>query len=166
MSAIPDTTLGRRSIGEILLEHGYVTKEQVDEAVSVQAQTGRPLGQILVEAGTITRLELASALAEQWSDSGAPIAPPVGLSLSGTVPVARAVRRLPETGGSRGPRTSQPAWTLSRRRCVALTRVTVTASYAPPSMPSPSASMLLPRTTAPARPSRSCWPRSRSSRSG
>ena len=86
MSAIPDTTLGRRSIGEILLEHGYVTKEQVDEAVSVQAQTGRPLGQILVEAGTITRLELASALAEQWSDSGAPIAPPVGLSLSGSVP--------------------------------------------------------------------------------
>ena len=88
MSAIPDTTLGRRSIGEILLEHGYVTKEQVDEAVTVQAQTGRPLGQILVEAGTITRLELASALAEQWSDSGAPIAPPVGLSLSGSVPAA------------------------------------------------------------------------------
>ncbi len=86
MSAIPDTTLGRRSIGEILLEHGYVTKEQVDEAVQAQAETGRPLGQILVEAGTITRLELASALAEQWSDSGAPIAPPVGLSLSGSVP--------------------------------------------------------------------------------
>ena len=86
MSAIPDTSLGRRSIGEILLEHGYVTKEQVDAAVAEQAQTGRPLGQILVESGAITRLELASALAEQWSDSGAPIAPPVGLSLSGTVP--------------------------------------------------------------------------------
>ncbi len=86
MSAIPDTTLGRRSIGEILLEHGYVTQEQVDAAVAEQAQTGRPLGQILVESGSITRLELASALAEQWSDSGAPIAPPVGLSLSGTVP--------------------------------------------------------------------------------
>ena len=86
MSAIPDTSLGRRSIGEILLEHGYVTKEQVDAAVAEQAQTGRPLGQILVESGTITRLELASALAEQWSDSGAPIAPPVGLTLSGTVP--------------------------------------------------------------------------------
>jgi hypothetical protein len=86
MSAIPDTSLGRRSIGEILLEHGYVTKEQVDAAVAEQAQSGRPLGQILVESGTITRLELASALAEQWSDSGAPIAPPVGLTLSGTVP--------------------------------------------------------------------------------
>jgi hypothetical protein len=91
MSAIPDTSLGRRSIGEILLEHGYVTKEQVDAAVAEQAQTGRPLGQILVEAGTITRLELASALAEQWSDSGAPIAPPVGLTLSGTVPALEPV---------------------------------------------------------------------------
>ena len=67
MSAIPDTSLGRRSIGEILLEHGYVTKEQVDAAVAEQAQSGRPLGQILVESGSITRLELASALAEQWS---------------------------------------------------------------------------------------------------
>lgn len=86
MSAIPDTSLGRRSIAEILLDHEYVTKEQVDEALALQAESGRPLGQILVEAGTITRLELASALAEQWSDSGAPISPPVGLSLSGTVP--------------------------------------------------------------------------------
>ena len=86
MSAVPDTSLGRRTIGEILLEHGYVTKEQVDEATAVQAETGRPLGQILVEAGTITRLELASALAEQWSDSGAPIAPPVGMALSGSGP--------------------------------------------------------------------------------
>ena len=86
MSAVPDTSLGRRTIGEILLEHGFVTKEQVDEATALQAQSGRPLGQILVESGTITRLELASALAEQWSDSGAPIAPPAGIELSGTAP--------------------------------------------------------------------------------
>jgi len=102
MSAIPDTSLGRRSIGEILLEHGYVTKEQVDTAVAEQAQTGRPLGQILVESGTITRLELASALAEQWSDSGAPIAPPVGLALSGTVPALEPLEPL-ETATSPGP---------------------------------------------------------------
>lgn len=86
MSAVPDTSLGRRTIGEILLEHGFVTKEQIDEATALQLESGRPLGQILVEAGTITRLELASALAEQWSDSGAPIAPPIGLTLSGSVP--------------------------------------------------------------------------------
>jgi hypothetical protein len=83
---MPETSLGRRSIGEILLEHGYVTKEQVEEATALQSGSDRPLGQILVEAGSITRLELASALAEQWSDSGAPIGPPEGLSLSGSVP--------------------------------------------------------------------------------
>jgi chromosome segregation ATPase len=89
MSAVPDTSLGRRTIGEILLEHGYVTKEQIAEATALQAESGRPLGQILVESGMITRLELASALAEQWSDSGAPIGPPPGISpLSGTQPAA------------------------------------------------------------------------------
>ncbi len=84
MSATPDTSLGRRSIEEILLEHGHVTREQVDEVIAAEPEAGRPLGQILVEAGTITRLQLASALAEQWSDSGAPIAPPLGLALSGS----------------------------------------------------------------------------------
>jgi chromosome segregation ATPase len=64
----------RRSIGEILLEHGYVTEEQLAQAVQWQEQTGKPLGQVLVEAGTITRLELASALAEQWSGAEMPAA--------------------------------------------------------------------------------------------
>jgi hypothetical protein len=84
MSAVPDTSVGRRTIGEILLAHGHVTKEQVDEATAIHLESDRPLGQILVETGAITRLELASALAEQWSDSGAPIAPP-GTTLSGSV---------------------------------------------------------------------------------
>jgi chromosome segregation ATPase len=59
----------RRTIGAILRSHGYVTDAQLDEAAETQSRTGKPLGQVLVEAGTITRLELASALAEQWSDS-------------------------------------------------------------------------------------------------
>jgi DNA repair exonuclease SbcCD ATPase subunit len=59
----------RRTIGDILLSHGYVTERQLDEAAEAQQRTGKPLGQVLVEAGAITRLELASALAEQWSDS-------------------------------------------------------------------------------------------------
>jgi hypothetical protein len=80
---VPDTSLGRRSIGEILLEHGHVTREQIDEAEALAADNGRPVGQILVESGAITRLELASALAEQWSDTGAPIAPPG--SIGGTI---------------------------------------------------------------------------------
>src|SRR5262245_21129201 len=58
----------QRTIGEILLEHGYVTEEELAAAVQRQEETGFPLGQILVEAGAITRLELASALAVQWAD--------------------------------------------------------------------------------------------------
>jgi hypothetical protein len=58
----------QRTIGEILLAHGYVDREQLDHALTRQQETGFPLGQILVEAGAITRLELASALAVQWSD--------------------------------------------------------------------------------------------------
>ena len=59
-----------RSIGEILLSRSLVTGGQLDDAMAIQRETGKPLGQILVEAGTITRLELASALAEQWGDAG------------------------------------------------------------------------------------------------
>jgi hypothetical protein len=110
MSAVPDTSLGRRTIGEILLEHGFVTKEQVDEATAAQAESGRPLGQILVEIGTITRLELSGALAEQWSDSGAPISPPVGMTLSGTGP---ALER-PEPSAPAGAPTQDQSELLSR----------------------------------------------------
>jgi hypothetical protein len=58
----------QRTIGEILLANGYVDQEHLDRAIERQQETGLPLGQILVEAGAITRLELASALAVQWSD--------------------------------------------------------------------------------------------------
>jgi hypothetical protein len=67
--ATVSTGADRRTIGVILRSHGYVTDAQLEEAADTQARTGKPLGQVLVEAGTITRLELASALAEQWSDS-------------------------------------------------------------------------------------------------
>jgi DNA repair exonuclease SbcCD ATPase subunit len=66
--AAPKPGSPQRTIGEILLAHGYVDQEQLDKAVERQRETGFPLGQILVEAGAITRLELASALAVQWSD--------------------------------------------------------------------------------------------------
>jgi colicin import membrane protein len=71
----------QRTIGEILLEHGYVTEEDLAAAVQRQEETGFPLGQILVEAGAITRLELASALAVQWADvapSRGPLEEPTG----------------------------------------------------------------------------------------
>src|SRR5262245_17128138 len=66
---------GGKNIGDILLAHGYVDEEQLERALERAKVTGQPLGQLLVEDGTISRLELATALAEQWSDS--PMLPPI-----------------------------------------------------------------------------------------
>ncbi len=67
-----------RTIGDILLARGFVTREKLDDALERQRNSGKPLGQILVEEGAISRLELASALAEQWSDIGS-VSPDFGL---------------------------------------------------------------------------------------
>ena len=57
----------RRPIGEIFVELGFITSEQLDAALDSQRQTGARIGEILVEQGSLSRLDLASALAEQWS---------------------------------------------------------------------------------------------------
>jgi DNA repair exonuclease SbcCD ATPase subunit len=75
VSITPVTDSGaKRRIGDILLALGFASEDSLAKASAEQEQTGQPLGQILVEHGVITRLELASALAEQWSDN-ASIAP-------------------------------------------------------------------------------------------
>jgi hypothetical protein len=57
----------RRPIGEIFLEQGLLTSDQLDEALREQAETGQRLGELLVAKGVVSRLELASALADQWA---------------------------------------------------------------------------------------------------
>ncbi len=57
----------RRPIGEIFLERGFVAPEALERALEVQRQTGQRVGEVLVNEGSLTRLDLASALAEQWS---------------------------------------------------------------------------------------------------
>ncbi len=88
MSAVPTTNA--RRIGDILLELGFVSEDALAKATAEQDRTGQPLGQILVDHGAITRLELASALAEQWSDQSASI------TLLPIPPPAAAPRRAPE----------------------------------------------------------------------
>ncbi len=75
-SSAPDAATDRQTVGDILLARGYVSHEQLEDAVASQQRSGKPLGQVLVEAGAITRLELASALAEQWSDTATWLGPP------------------------------------------------------------------------------------------
>ena len=57
----------RRPLGEISIEQGFISDEQLEAALEVQRQNGGRIGEILVEQGSLTRLDLASALAEQWS---------------------------------------------------------------------------------------------------
>ena len=63
----PDQVQIRRPIGEIFVDLGFVTADQLESALAQQTQSGARIGEILVEQGSMSRLDLASALVEQWS---------------------------------------------------------------------------------------------------
>ena len=56
-----------KRLGELMREQGYVTEEQVKEALQIQGRTGenRLLGQILVSRGFATTPQVQVALARQ-----------------------------------------------------------------------------------------------------
>jgi hypothetical protein len=56
-----------RKLGEIFVERGFVTQEQLDQALARQRETGERVGEALVAQGSISKFELAGALAEQQS---------------------------------------------------------------------------------------------------
>ncbi|RLD99176.1 MAG: hypothetical protein DRI91_01405, partial [Aquificota bacterium] len=51
-------------LGELLVKRGLVSLEQIEEALKIQATTGKRLGDILVERGYITREALERVLEE------------------------------------------------------------------------------------------------------
>jgi hypothetical protein len=60
----------KRRLGDIIVERGLVTAEQLDQALEVQRESGGKLGEVLVELGFITRVGLAGVITEQWDDLG------------------------------------------------------------------------------------------------
>jgi hypothetical protein len=58
----------KRRLGDIFVERGLITDEQLQEALAVQRETGGKLGEILVERGFITRVALAGVISEQWDE--------------------------------------------------------------------------------------------------
>jgi len=85
-----------KQLGEILLDEGLVTQEQLLAALDEQVIRGSSLGRVLVEAGVLTESQLVSALAQQVGlqfvdldeypvDSAAVSAVPGGLCRSYTV---------------------------------------------------------------------------------
>ena len=53
-------------MGQILVDRGFITPEQLAEALRSQEQTGRLLGEICVEKWGLDRFALADAFGEQW----------------------------------------------------------------------------------------------------
>ena len=62
----------RKRIGDILLEEGRVTEEQIEIAVKEQKMTGELLGAILFSHGFITQQDLFRVLSLTHSDPGKP----------------------------------------------------------------------------------------------
>lgn len=55
----------RRKLGELLVEEGFLTKEQLADALEHALATGRRLGTVLVERGVLSGPALANMLADQ-----------------------------------------------------------------------------------------------------
>jgi len=56
----------RPKLGHIFVEKGFITTQQLEQALAEQAQSGKLLGEVLVELEMIDRLHLASALGVQF----------------------------------------------------------------------------------------------------
>lgn len=56
---------GRKLIGEILVEEGYVEPQDVETALEVQKKEGGLLGEILIRSGKLTEEHLMAGLSKQ-----------------------------------------------------------------------------------------------------
>jgi type IV pilus assembly protein PilB len=65
---LPETPPGRKTalLGEIVVELGHATREEVEQAVAGARHAGRPIGEFLVDSGVITGDQLAEALAYRF----------------------------------------------------------------------------------------------------
>jgi len=63
--ALGHRLLRQRKLGEVLLEEGYITDEQLASAVEEQKATGSLLGEVLVSSGYVTEWEVAKCLVGQ-----------------------------------------------------------------------------------------------------
>jgi general secretion pathway protein E len=57
----------RKSLGEILVEHKFITGEQLDDTLKLQQMQGGRLGSILVEQGLVQAEELAQVISVQMN---------------------------------------------------------------------------------------------------
>lgn len=60
----------RPRLGQVLLRNGYISDEDINRALAVQARSGKLLGEILVEQGAVSRPIVTRALEEQNGGRG------------------------------------------------------------------------------------------------
>ncbi|MDH3452621.1 MAG: ATPase, T2SS/T4P/T4SS family, partial [Gammaproteobacteria bacterium] len=65
--AAPDVPDKKAKLGDILLAHGVISEEQIEQAVTLQQKTGRRLGQIFIDKRWVTEAEMLRALSVQLS---------------------------------------------------------------------------------------------------
>jgi type IV pilus assembly protein PilB len=59
--------MARKRIGDILIEKGLITPEQLNEALDEQKVSGRKVGQILIDKAWVTEEQLVEAISENLS---------------------------------------------------------------------------------------------------
>ena len=59
----------RRKLGEILIDEGHVTKDQLAKALETASGTAKKVGEVLVEQGVCKEAEIVKALADQFGMS-------------------------------------------------------------------------------------------------
>ncbi len=57
----------KKKVGEVLLEAGLITPEQLENALNLQKGKNKRIGRILVELGYINEMQVAEALSRQTS---------------------------------------------------------------------------------------------------
>lgn len=55
----------RKRLGDLLVEEGIITEQQVQQALAAQKQTGSKLGATLIELGFVTEQQMLSCLSQQ-----------------------------------------------------------------------------------------------------
>jgi type IV pilus assembly protein PilB len=95
---MPERSAGMRQLGDILLEGGLVTSDELADAFEEHQRVGRSLGRVLVERGVLSESQLVAALAQQIGLTFVDLAEyPVDGSAVGRVPdsVCRRYSALP-----------------------------------------------------------------------
>jgi len=102
----PATNESWRRLGDIFVERGFVTPEQLEQALVRQRETGERVGEALVAQGSISKFELAGALAEQASALDLAAAEQAAAAQAETAP---APAQAEATVVSLAPRLEEPA---------------------------------------------------------